>query len=120
MRLEKDKADMTFALQRAGTDKDHQVVAAKAAASVAEGKLQSLLEELSNAKHTSQAASTTSGLVLKVRWALCNICNTVTVTVVIQGAAAIVLWLWAQHIVRQHLMRHALFAASTAVTIRRP
>jgi hypothetical protein len=72
MRLEKDKADMTFALQRAGTDKDHQVVAAKAAASVAEGKLQSLLEELSSAKSTSQAASTTSGLVLKVRWAFCN------------------------------------------------
>ena len=66
MRLERDKADMTFALQRSSTDKDQEVVAAKAAASIAEGKLQSLLEELSNAKHTSEAASTTSGFVLKV------------------------------------------------------
>jgi len=66
MRLEKDKADMSFALQRAGTEKDQEVVAARAAASIAEGKLQSLLEELSNAKHTSEAASTTSGFVLKV------------------------------------------------------
>lgn len=68
MKLEKDKADMSFALHRAGTDKDYeqQLVAAKAAASIAEGKLQSLLEELSNAKHTSEAASTTSGFVLKV------------------------------------------------------
>lgn len=66
MRLEKDKADMSCALQRASTDKDQEVVAARAAASIAEGKLQSLLEELSNAKHTSEAASTTSGFVLKV------------------------------------------------------
>jgi hypothetical protein len=57
---------MSFALQRSGTDKDHELVAAKAAATIAEGKLSSLLEELSNAKHTSEAASTTSGLVLKV------------------------------------------------------
>lgn len=67
MKLERDKADMSCALQRAGTEKDQEVVAAKAAASIAEGKLQSLLEELSNAKHTSEAASTTSGFVLKVR-----------------------------------------------------
>jgi hypothetical protein len=57
---------MSTALQRSSTDKDHELVAAKAAASIAEGKLQSLLEELSNAKHTSEAASTTSGFVLKV------------------------------------------------------
>lgn len=65
-KAEREKADMSFALQRSGTDKEHEVVAAKAAASIAEGKLQSLLEELSNAKHTSEAASTTSGFVLKV------------------------------------------------------
>lgn len=66
MKLEREKADMTFALQRSSTEKDQEVVAAKAAASIAEGKLQSLLEELSNVKHTQEAASTTSGFVLKV------------------------------------------------------
>lgn len=74
MKLEKDKADMSFALQRAGIDKDQEIVAAKAAASIAENKLQSLLEELSNAKHTSEAASTTSGLVLKVCFSVCWPC----------------------------------------------
>jgi hypothetical protein len=111
MRLEKDKADMTFALQRAGTDKDHQVVAAKAAASVAEGKLQSLLEELSNAKHTSQAASTTSGLVLKVRWAFCNIANT-------RRSCNSCVAFGAVHC--QAAPHTAWFAASTLVTMLRP
>ncbi len=67
MRLEKDKADMSCALQRSSIDKDQELVAAKAAASIAEGKLQSLLEELSSVKHSSEAHSTTSGFVLKVR-----------------------------------------------------
>lgn len=97
MRLEKDKADMTFALQRAGSDKDHEVVAAKAAASIAEGKLQSLLGELTNAKYTSDAASTTSGAVLKVRFVFLPLLST-------QGAAAMVVWLFAQHSFRQYPM----------------
>jgi hypothetical protein len=64
--LEKGAADMSLKLQRARTEREQQVAAARAAASITEGKLQSLLEELSNAKHTSEAASTTSGFVLKV------------------------------------------------------
>jgi hypothetical protein len=63
---------MSTAVQRSSTEKDHELVAAKAAASIAEGKLQSLLEELSNAKHTSEAASTTSGFVLKVCLWMCG------------------------------------------------
>lgn len=67
MKLEKERSEMSFSQQRSATDKEQEVVAARAAASIAEGKLQALLEELSNVKHTQEAASTTSGFVLKVR-----------------------------------------------------
>jgi hypothetical protein len=66
MGLEKAKADLQFELQRANTAREHAEAAARSASSFAETKLEHVLQELNDAKHSTEAASTTSGFVLKV------------------------------------------------------
>jgi hypothetical protein len=74
-RLEQEKASMAVELTLANTAKERAEAAAKGATSIAEDKLEGLLQQLSAAKHSTEAASTTSGLVLKVftgfLWAVC-------------------------------------------------
>jgi hypothetical protein len=61
--LEKARADLTLDLRRANSAKE----AADAAAKAAEQKLHDVLAELDNAKHSTEAASTTSEFIRKVR-----------------------------------------------------
>lgn len=66
MHLEKDKADLGIELKRANTAKDQAEATAKAAEKNAEQRLEDLLHQLDNAKHSTEAASTTSEFVRKV------------------------------------------------------
>lgn len=66
IKLEKEKADLSFDLKRATTAKEHAEAAAKAATANAEQRLQDLLHQLDDAKHSTEAASTTSEFVRKV------------------------------------------------------
>lgn len=66
MQLEKGKADLQFELQRAQTARERAEAAAKATSTIAESKLEAVLQELNDAKHSTEAASTTSEFVLKV------------------------------------------------------
>jgi hypothetical protein len=63
LQLEKARADLTLDLKRATSAKE----ASDAVAKAANQRLQDVLAELDDAKHSSEAASTTSQCVRKVR-----------------------------------------------------
>jgi threonine/homoserine/homoserine lactone efflux protein len=63
LQLEKARADLTLDLKRSTAAKE----AAENVAKAAQVQLQGVLAELDNAKHSTEAASTTSQFVCKVR-----------------------------------------------------
>lgn len=66
LQLEKDKADLAMELQRANKAKEQAEAAARTAEKNAEQRLEDLLHQLDDAKHSTEAASTTSEFVRKV------------------------------------------------------
>lgn len=62
MKLDKEKADLSFELQRATSSKEQAEAAARTAREAADEKLKQLLEQLEDSKHSNEAVSTTSQL----------------------------------------------------------